>query len=820
MRIFRILLFFITFLLPLLSINAEVKIDLTKNCESEECKPRIWFLNHSFSESFLSQSFKPDANWKIADSFPIWLNQYFPSDKSIEHYSLYSEVKLPAELLQGERTLGIRFGEIGEVFSVYVNGNKILEEGEVKGDGFIKRRTVRGVVYPLPKSLLKSSENQILIHIIGDPRYNHTGLYITRGYTIGYYDSLKYEVQDRISLALILVYIVVGFYHLFLYLKRRKEKYNLFFGIFSAGAGIYFFTRSNEIFELGIDSEITQKLELVVLYLFFSSFFQFFSYFYFNKISKFQRYLSYFHIFIAVLTIISPLYFCEVILRLWQGVAFLLALPSIIFSLILGVRFKANYSRNLLFGTIIMIFSAVFDILDSLVFNMGIAFSKYAFFIYIMGIATVLADKFSEIHRQTEFLNVTLERKVKERTQALSQSLESVKELKSQQDGDYFLTSLLLKPLGSNLYRSKNVNVQFYLQQKKKFQFKQWNSEIGGDLCVTNTLVLKNREYTVFVNADAMGKSIQGAGGVLVLGSVFAAIIERTKMTSDASDIYPERWLKNSFLELQKVFETFDGSMLVSLVLGLIEDDSGNVYYINAEHPSLVLYRDGKASFLDKEMQLRKLGIRIPEGHLSVRIFQLKKHDVLISGSDGRDDLLIPMQGENKKIVNEDETKFLHFVEQGNSNLNAIAEQIQSFGDLTDDLSMLRIEYLADLSEKIVQKELWENAYSFFRKRKFMESYELCMLLIKYFPMENKALFLASMNKRMIGDVRDSADMAERVRLRETENIETLLKLAFTHLKLKNYKRVNELLIDISRKSPANSRLKQLQNSLKKVFVN
>ncbi len=802
-------------LLPSSVLFSQATVDLTESCIGSDCTPRHWKILDRFSEDFVTHEFAPDEKWKDVSNFPIWLGQYFESEAPLHEYSLTTVFDIPEALLARDESIGIRFGEIGEVFSIFLNGKLVTSEGEIRDGKILKHRTVRGVVYHLPKNTLKQKANRLLIKIAGDPKYDHTGFYLTRGYTIGVYDELKFETQDRISLALILVYIVVGIYHLFLFRKRKKEKYNLFFGGVSSGAGIYFFTRSNEIFELGLDSVWTQKIELIVLYLFFSSFFQFFSYFYFNKASKFQKYLFYFHLVISILTIFLPLYLCEIILRFWQGVAILLALPSIIYSLIRGVKENANYSRNLMLGTILLIMTAVFDILDSLVFNSGFAFSKYAFFIYILGIATVLADKFTEIHRQTEILNITLERKVKERTLELSKSLDSVKELKAQQDGDYFLTSLLLRPLGSNLYKSKNVKIEFWIRQKKKFQFKQWNSEIGGDLCVTNSLLLKGREYTVFVNADAMGKSIQGAGGVLVLGSVFAAIIERTKMTFDASNLYPERWLKNSFLELQKVFETFDGSMLVSLVLGLVEDDSGNVYYINAEHPSLVLYRDGIASFLDKEMQLRKLGIRIPEGHLSVRIFQLKPGDVVISGSDGRDDVLISEASDSKKIINEDETKFLSFVETGKGNLNLIADRILDYGDLTDDLSLLRIEYVPEETQNAELHVLWKEAFFAFRKRDFTSAYVHCETIVKLFPLENKALFLASRAKQHIGDFKDAADMAERVRLRETENTDSLLKLSFIHIKLKNFQRAEDLLEEIRRMDPKGKRMLQLTSYLK-----
>ncbi|WP_411822263.1 SpoIIE family protein phosphatase [Leptospira sp. 'Mane'] len=813
----RFLTSVLVFLFTSFAISAIEPVDLSELCSEKNCQGRIWNIKNEFHSDYIKSDFTPKEGWKEIRSFPIWLNQFYPSSESIANYTLLTHFDTPEKYFENETQMGIRMGEIGEVFTIYINGWKIASDGGISGEGIINfHRTIRGQVYHLPKKYLKPKDNLLVLHIIGDPRYDHTGLYLTRGYQIGYFDDLKYNSQDRTSLGLIAVYIAIGLYHFFLFLKRRRELHNLFFCGFAMGAGIYFFTRTNEIFELGLDSVITQKIELIILYLFVSCYYLFFSYLYFSSVNRYLKILFYFNASLAFITIFPPLYICEYILRLWQITAFFFVLPAVVYLLYKGVKTNASYSRNLLFGSIALILSAMFDILDSVVFNTGIAVSKYTFFIYMLGIATVLADKFTELHRQTEILNSTLEQKVVERTKELSKSLDSIKELKAQQDGDYFLTSLLLRPLGSNLSKNQDVKIEFLIQQKKKFQFKQWNSEIGGDLCVTHSVSLKNKNYTLFVNADAMGKSIQGAGGVLVLGSVFAAIVERTKMSTLTSNVYPERWLKNSFLELQKVFETFDGSMLVSLVLGLVDDSTGTVYYINAEHPSLVLYRDGIAEFLDQEMQLRKLGIRITEGNLSVRIFAMKPGDILISGSDGRDDLLIGTEGENKRIINEDETKFLQFVEKGDGNLSQIAEHIQKFGDLTDDLSLLRIEYCPENAISLDLRPMWKDAIALHKKKMFKESLQVCEEVGKYFPEETRALFLASLNKYHMGDWNDSADMAERVRLREPENLKVLLNLTFIHIKLKNWNRANVILNEARKLAPDHKRIHQLDRFLSK----
>ena len=52
-----------------------------------------------------------------------------------------------------------------------------------------------------------------------------------------------------------------------------------------------------------------------------------------------------------------------------------------------------------------------------------------------------------------------------------------------------------------------------------------------------------------------------------------------------------------------------------------------------------MLYRDGKASFLEEDVPIRKLGTTIITAHVNVKIAQLEAGDAVVLGSDGRDDL-------------------------------------------------------------------------------------------------------------------------------------------------------------------------------------
>lgn len=432
-----------------------------------------------------------------------------------------------------------------------------------------------------------------------------------------------------------------------------------------------------------------------------------------------------------------------------------------------------------------------------------------------------------EIKEYTE----NLEDKVKERTNELNQSLEQVTKLKTQQDGDYFLTSLLLKPLGRNRLEVDTVKVDFLVKQKKEFEFKKNRDEIGGDLCSADSFMLGDKKYSVFLNADAMGKSIQGAGGALILGSVFHAIVERTKLSKSIRDYTPERWIKNTFIELHKTFETFDGSMLVSMILGLVDNQNGFCYYINAEHPFAVLYRDGKASFLETKSFYRKLGTTDIQGGIVVDTFQILPGDVLLIGSDGRDDISISNGTDGTRVINENENLFLGVVEISDADLNRIYENLLKQGEITDDLSLLRLEYigspihkksLSNVEKKLIhtsrelQKQgnnqkaidvleqanmlnpdhpdiIREKMKVYLNTKSYVRICELAIPYISMRPDDTDMIYLTSYCLKKLKKYDAAIDYAERLKIRDPRNIIYMLNLAEINLALGSVSKAEEI---------------------------
>jgi histidine kinase len=381
---------------------------------------------------------------------------------------------------------------------------------------------------------------------------------------------------------------------------------------------------------------------------------------------------------------------------------------------------------------------------------------------------------------ENSLLYASLEEKVKERTKNLNEALIDVSALKEQQDMDYFLNTLLVEPLGVNKANSDNVTVDFFLKQKKNFLFRNKEYELGGDINISDNMVLLGKRYTVFLNGDGMGKSVQGAGGVLVIGTIFRSIIQRTISTDYGTRVYPERWIKNAYLEMQKAFESFDGSMLMSATFGLLDEELGTLYFMNVSHPDLVLYREGKAEYIVGSNHLPKLGHDDPLANISLNVMALKAGDIVLLGSDGRDDLIIGKDIDGTDIFNNDDSIFLKNVEHANANLQQIYELILETGKIIDDLSLLRIAWHGSdnvTANEINHEKVLLEIANLKNKQAFEDILKLAKEMIAQYPHYSAYLYEISYAHGQLGQYNQAIDFGEKLRLREPDHLSIIVNL-------------------------------------------
>jgi tetratricopeptide (TPR) repeat protein len=148
------------------------------------------------------------------------------------------------------------------------------------------------------------------------------------------------------------------------------------------------------------------------------------------------------------------------------------------------------------------------------------------------------------------------------------------------------------------------------------------------------------------------------------------------------------------------------------------------MYYFNCEHPAGILYRDKRAEFLESNPAY-KIGADLEGNNYKIPIleFQLEQGDVIILGSDGRDDLSVVDERGQRKI-NEDETHILKIVEKSNASLEQIYKELQKVGEFIDDISLIKISYLGNNFENKDKELDLDHIKNLIQKLKFRKALE------------------------------------------------------------------------------------------------
>lgn len=361
---------------------------------------------------------------------------------------------------------------------------------------------------------------------------------------------------------------------------------------------------------------------------------------------------------------------------------------------------------SVIFLALVFLFSIIVGILLYSLFRKN----RRIRFLYID--AQKKGQKIQHLEDQLEQIDNAI---VKDREENFFISPEDIKRLKDKQDGDYYLTSLLIEPFIQNRGNDSSVQIDFILKQYKSFTFRKFQREIGGDVFLSGKIFLLKKKYTVLFNADAMGKSMQGAGGAIVTGASMQSILDRNRSHRNQM-LTPERWLYETYRDLNFIFKSFQGNMIISMYLALLDDATGLLYYMNCDHPSTAIYRDNVADYIDNPMDYPKLGMSFGPRFFRVRLLKLEHGDVLVGGSDGRSDVFKEEDGVKTVYSMEDE-HFLKIVEKNNARVPEIFESIQKMGKIADDITLFSLRYTPEInSRKILTRNEEEKIKSLFLK--------------------------------------------------------------------------------------------------------
>ncbi len=327
---------------------------------------------------------------------------------------------------------GLYIHRLGNNWEIYLNGTLIKREVYLNEKGDITNERNRRQIHVLFKDeLLKKGKNILAIQIIGEPTSNQTGISLFPAY-IDENESILAKESEIVPLILIFIYLVIGIYHIFLFINNPKELYNLLFGLVCVEFFHYIFFRTHFVYPFIPDNIIAIKGELITLYTIIPTFGAFAGIIIQKKIEKIIKIYAAFYLLLILLTIPASAAFREDILRVWQVTAIFPTLHCIFFTIGLSYvkqvqKFKekgrnlliaifyglgTSVPGNLLIGVFVVTGCMFFDIFDSLYLQYGLDVSMYAFFLLIVGIAVVLSNRFLYIYKTVEKLNLYLEEKI------------------------------------------------------------------------------------------------------------------------------------------------------------------------------------------------------------------------------------------------------------------------------------------------------------------------------------------------------------------------------------------------------------------------
>lgn len=675
---------------------------------------------------------KYDKNWIIIDANkgnrPLRVMDLFegiPKRKPFSfgedpmEFTFLLEFKLlPGSLVQN--SLALYLAQIGENWEIFINGNRLKNEIYYEKDGSLRiKRSVRDQVIELPNKFLKAGANILAIRVVGDPTMNRTGLYMKSGYKIDFYEKLRSERDDVLDYMLFGIFLFFGLYHLLLFLRRRKDSFNFYFGAATILVGTYYVFRSPFIFDHISNTSIIKSFELLMMIYMFVFFMFFVDKILRGKATKFTK--IFFIMTIIFSLVIIP--FETEILLLWQVLSICGALYIFIYD-ILNYFWKSikelyvdNNSKtyknpflsffsalalkipgNLFIGSMLITVSNIVDVYNVKIGN-PTTYSKYSVFALVMGIVFVLANRFLNVHNAMEELNVTLEQKVKDRTkdlqeksdelQAANEEMEAINENLTQTNHELVEAQEIAK---RDMNMAKQVQSSFFPKQPPEdskwdvaYEFRPM-AGVSGDLY--DFYYDKNSLVGISL-LDVSGHGI--ASGLITL--LARSVIYNRFMTMQSSRL-------NKTVEgINKDLISEIGSVDYYLTGIFLKFNDDEIEYVNAGHTDL-MYLNSKSKTSkavepkDKDFKGHFLGIEAMQEKYNMLTFSLEQNDILLMYTD----CLTESTNQEGEEFGPDRIKeALSSVPEGADAETALKYVLNVFGKfvgdsvLSDDLSVLVI---------------------------------------------------------------------------------------------------------------------------------
>ena len=664
---------------------------------------------------------------------------------------------------------------------IYINGNLISSTIDYENSHW----NYRGItdIFLLPKAYLKTElENTLLLKLYYEDEYT-----LPEEIKIGTEKSIfplynLFKIKEfYLNIFLETLALFFAIVHLGLYLTGKKDieqKYLALALVFFFLTSIYNISNFFKIYNISPNYGIISKLEFL---------FYFFSYFYLYKLiskkSKIAKNEIEYYI-IEIYTISSS------ILYLFSGnsgeyfipssIKYFLHIPILI---VIFIKISSGTSKKIPICQVLyplgllLFFNISYDF-----FNLFIKFNDkqtqfYTWFgIIIASSIFKISENFLNLDRTENKLNY-IELLLNDKYNIINESQSEIEKLSSFINSEYYIVSLLSEPLFTNKYKEVNFRVNTFTEQKNSFSFKNKHISIGGDLCIVTDLKFNgySNDFIFYCNIDATGKSLKGAVGLIGAGIYFKHIL-RGEINQ-----HPKIFLEDTLNNLNTLFRTFNGNMYLSASSGIINQNSGELFYSLQGHPKNILYRDSRTEYLP-EFQPHLLGSEELDS-INIYNFQLKVDDILFISSDGRESLVLG--GIYGGVKTETEKLFIKIIEKSNGIFQLILDELKNYGSFSDDFSMIQIECINihDDNPNIFRDQIFDKrikADNYYQIKNYEHAIILYLDLLKD-SMDFDLYFKLAMSYKYIKDFQNASKFFKIAFEKDKNNIAAFLHLCDTY---------------------------------------
>ncbi len=478
------------------------------------------------------------GRWDNLISPRNWRSQGYEDYTGMAWYRATFEFDLAAPgMLDDLEQLGVSIGKIHSAYELYVNGRWLGGAGKLPPDAFATHDRMR--IFAIPRSLV-DDEGRITVALrvwrddaLG--RASTSGMY-EKPFMVGKVFDLTRAVwfDELLSLMLAIVYLTFGVYHLYLFIRNRRSRDFLWFGLTAILVALYSWEVSQWKFLTDfLPYAVHKKIEYVTVYLLPAIGLQLvWSHLRFRPRPWQRVYQMGFVAFALVIALVPGSDIMAYTLFYWQ----VYLLPGLL-GMLVHVLWEAtngnHEARTMLVGWGIFVVAVINDIMVSQGVVQHPRMMTLGFAAVMLSGALSLANRFSRIHHH-------LDKEVKLRTQELSDSNEKLVEA-ARLD---ILTGLLnrrgfTEKLEFEISRVRRSRRGFVLMMADIDNFKIFNDQHGhacGDYVLRETAELLREQLRDLDSIARWGGEEfifllpeTGLDGGAVLAEKLRSVVERAR---------------------------------------------------------------------------------------------------------------------------------------------------------------------------------------------------------------------------------------------------------------------------------------------------